>query len=63
MRILPVPDRLVLDPETLRAVGAEGLTVDPTNLYWARMLADGDVIEGPEHEHEALPAPEVEPEA
>lgn len=61
MRIMPVPDRLVRDPETRREVGEEGLTVDPTNLYWARMIADGDVVEV--KEPEAPAAPEEEPAA
>ena len=48
MFIMPAPDRLVRDPETRRPVGEEGLTIDPTNLYWARVIADGDVVEAPE---------------
>lgn len=48
MRIIPAPGRLVRDPETRRPVnGTEGLTIDPTNLYWARMLRDRDVVEAP----------------
>jgi hypothetical protein len=64
MRIMPVPDRLVLDPETRRAVGEEGLTVDPTNFYWARMIADGDVAVVDEDPETKAPAePEEEPAA
>lgn len=64
MRIMPVPDRLVLDPETRRAVGPEGLTVEPTNLYWARMIADGDVVVIDEtQEPQAPTASNEEPEA
>lgn len=59
MRIVPAPDRLVRDPETRLPLSGDGLTVDPTNLYWARLLADGDVVEAPEPAPE--PAPSKEP--
>ena len=48
MRIVSVPDRLVRDPATRRVVDDAGITVDPTDLYWARLIADGDVEEAPE---------------
>jgi hypothetical protein len=52
MRVVPAPDRLVRDPQTGRQVDADGITIEPTDLYWARLLADGDVVEAP-----ADPAP------
>ncbi len=58
MFIMPVPGRLVRDPETRRAVGEEGLTIDPTNLYWARVVADGDVVEAPEPKAPTAPVEE-----
>ncbi|NIJ07238.1 hypothetical protein FHS31_000834 [Sphingomonas vulcanisoli] len=73
MRIVAVPGCLIRDPETRRIVGEEALTVDPTNLYWARLLADGDVAEasdiGAESDAEEAPvvsaksAPAKEPKA
>ncbi|WP_082467117.1 DUF2635 domain-containing protein [Sphingomonas sp. Leaf25] len=47
MRIVSVPDRLVRDPATRRVVDDAGITIDPTDLYWARLLADGDVVAAP----------------
>lgn len=47
MRIVSVPGRLVRDPVTRRPVDADGLTIDPTDVYWSRLLADGDVEEAP----------------
>lgn len=64
MLIVPAPDRLVRDPETRRQVGAEGLDIDPTNLYWARLLRDGDVVEAPPATTKApKAAPSEEPSA
>lgn len=48
MRIVSVPGRLVRDPVTRRPVDADGLDIDPTDVYWTRLLADGDVEEAPE---------------
>lgn len=45
MIIVSVPERLVRDPATRRVVDDAGLTIDPTDVYWARLLADGDVKE------------------
>lgn len=61
MRIVPAPDRLIRDPETCRQVGAEGLTINPTDSYWHRLILDEDVVEAPEDqpaadEGTALPA-------
>ena len=68
MRIVTAPDRRVRDPETRRVIGPEGLTIDPTNLHWSRLLACGDVVEATELETPraapaALAAPSEEPEA
>lgn len=43
MRIKPVADRHVPDPEQGGTLLAEGRTVEATN-YWLRRLADGDVV-------------------
>ena len=48
MRIVSVPGRLVRDPVTRRPVDTDGLSIDPTDLYWARLLADGDVVKAPD---------------
>ena len=48
MIVVSVPDRLVRDPATRRLVDALGVEIDPTNPYWARLLADGDVAPAPE---------------
>jgi hypothetical protein len=45
MIIVSVPGRLVRDPATRRVVDNNGLTIDPNDVYWARLLADGDVAE------------------
>ena len=55
MRIVSVPDRLVRDPATRRPVDDTGIDVDPTDVYWARLLADGDVAEAPPLAAEADP--------
>ncbi len=57
MRIIAVPDRLVRDPATRRVVDAAGITIDPVDPHWSRLLADGDVAEAPEAEP-ADPAPQ-----
>ena len=46
MIIESVPERLVRDPATRRVVDAP-ITIDPTDVYWARLIADGDVREAP----------------
>ena len=47
MRIVSVPGRLVRDPATRRVVDTDPITINPTDVYWARLLADGDVVEAP----------------
>ncbi|MDR7259875.1 hypothetical protein J2X47_004081 [Sphingomonas sp. BE270] len=54
MKIVSVPGRLVRDPATRRPVDSDGIDIDPTDLVWARLLADGDVAAAPV---EAPPAP------
>lgn len=46
MIIVSVPGRLVRDPATRRVVDDAGLTIDPTDPTWARLINDGDVAEG-----------------
>ena len=45
MQIVSVPGRLVRDPVTLRVVGSEPITIDPTDFYWSRLIEDGDVAD------------------
>lgn len=47
MKIVSVPGRLVRDPATRRPVDSDGIDIDPTDLSWARLLADGDVAAAP----------------
>lgn len=63
MRIIAVPGRLVRDPVTRRVVDAEGITIDPVDPHWSRLLADGDVAEAPEVEPQPRTPAEVEPSA
>lgn len=44
MFVKPAPGTLVRDPATKSFVPEEGMTVDPNNLDWARMVADGSVV-------------------
>ncbi len=48
MQIMSVEGRLVRDHATRRVVDSDGLDVDPTHPYWARLLADGDVAPAPD---------------
>ncbi len=47
MRVIPAPGLQVRDPATLQMVPPEGIDIDPTDLTWARLLQDGDVVEQP----------------
>ena len=47
MQLYPVPWRLVRDPATRRVVDAEGVTVNPHDPHWVRLLNDGDVTDVP----------------
>jgi hypothetical protein len=47
MRVIPAPGLQVRDPATLQLVPAEGLDIDATDLTWARLLKDGDVVPAP----------------
>ncbi len=58
MIITSVPGRLVRDPATRRPVDDQGLDIDPTDVHWARLLADRDVVEAPK----ASPATKEKPE-
>jgi hypothetical protein len=44
MRVIPAPGLQVRDPATLQRVPDEGIDIDPTDLIWARLLADKDVV-------------------
>jgi hypothetical protein len=52
MIIKPAPGRLVRDPLTKQRIPEAGVEVSDTDTFWARRLADGDVIVKP-----AAPAP------
>lgn len=47
MIIVSVPGRLVRDPATRRVVDDAGLTIDPNDPSWSRLINDGDVAETP----------------
>lgn len=47
MRIIAVEGRVARDPHTRRIVDADGQDIDPADIHWARLLADGDVAEAP----------------
>lgn len=42
MFIKPNAGILVRDPKTLRIVPPEGIEVDPNDLFWHRVVMDGD---------------------
>lgn len=48
MKIRPVPGLLVRDPATMAELPPEGIEVAETDLHWARLLRDGDVVIAPE---------------
>ncbi|MDQ2762288.1 MAG: DUF2635 domain-containing protein [Pseudomonadota bacterium] len=56
MLITSVAGRWVRDPATGRPIDDTPTPIDPTDPYWARLLADGDVKKAPEAE-EASPTP------
>jgi hypothetical protein len=43
MKVFPAPGLLVRDPATKTHVPAEGLDVPDGDLFWNRLLRDGDV--------------------
>ena len=45
MRVVPAPGRAVRDPRTLTLLTDDGRDVDETDVFWARRLRDGDVVE------------------
>ncbi len=45
MKIKPAPGLSVRDPATMQLLPPEGITVEATDLHWARALRDGDVVE------------------
>jgi hypothetical protein len=44
MRVLSAPGRKVRDPISRLPIPAAGVEVSETDTYWARRLADGDVV-------------------
>ena len=48
MHIKPNDGVLVRDPTTLRIVPPEGITVSEHDIYWVRLVNDGDftIVEG-----------------
>lgn len=46
MIVDPAPGALVRDPDTLLELSA-GATVDENAPYWARLIADGDLVAPP----------------
>ena len=58
MLVKPAPGRAIRDPGTMQLVPDTGALIDPTNLFWARVLADEDVVELSEEEANAFHAEE-----
>lgn len=56
VHIVAVPDRLVRDPATQRAIDEIGIDVDPTDLYWSRVIADEDVAIASGHDEPTAPS-------
>jgi hypothetical protein len=42
--IKPVPGRLVRDPQSRQRIPEAGIEVSDTDTFWARRVADGDVV-------------------
>jgi hypothetical protein len=40
----PVPGRLVRDPQSRQRIPEAGIEVSDTDTFWARRVADGDVV-------------------
>ena len=56
MLVKPAPGRAIRDPGTMQLVPDTGQEIDPTNLFWARVLGDKDVVELSEEEAAAYEA-------
>ncbi len=56
VHIVAVPDRLVRDPATQRAIDEVGIDVDPADLYWSRVIADEDVAIFPSADESSAPS-------
>jgi hypothetical protein len=46
MLVFPAPGLRVRDPATRAFVPDDGLEVSETDLIWARLIRDGDVVTG-----------------
>jgi hypothetical protein len=53
MHIIPKSGVLVRDPQTLRIVPPEGINVSEGDLFWHRLIADGDFHVSTPNEPEA----------
>jgi uncharacterized protein DUF2635 len=53
LRVEGEPEHLIVrDPRTMQPLPAEGREVPDTDLYWAKRLAEGDVVLSEENRHE-----------
>ncbi|MDQ2763015.1 MAG: DUF2635 domain-containing protein [Pseudomonadota bacterium] len=63
MLIISVAGRRVRDPATGRPIDDTPTPIDPTDPYWARLLADGDVQKAPEAKEASPTSVAAEPQA
>jgi hypothetical protein len=45
MFVKPAPGKRVRDPHSKQHIPETGVEISSTDTYWARRLADGDVVE------------------
>jgi hypothetical protein len=45
MFVKPAHGRIVRDPVSKLAISVDGHNVNETEMYWARRLRDGDIVE------------------
>ena len=62
IRIQPAPGLTVRKPGSRIAIPTGGLSVNPADPYWRRLIADGDVVPVAEIAPPPQPQPEIEEE-
>ncbi len=62
MRVISVPGRLVRHPVTKRVIDEAGVLIDPNDLTWVNLIADGDVALADDAPVEAVALPATEQE-
>ena len=56
MRVVSVPGRTVRHPVTHRIIGEDGVLVDPHDVTFIRLIADGDLNIVSDNAEQAAPA-------